>query len=465
MTAFQLQTPFAFFVDTNGKPLDAGYIWIGAANTNPEETQIPVFWDDALTIPAVQPIRTVGGYPSRNGSAAQVFAGQYYAITVRNKHGELVFSNAFAADMVAAQLLTMAANRVEQTFDTVYGTSLYPLNFDPASAALMLVTLNGVVQSAGDHFSLAAMPSAPSGKGIQFVDTAIPTGYRVDVVFDKPINYAVANQVSMDFATLAEFQAAVTAGLSLPDGRLVTAAGTGYVAETGAVVTSIPAGWRPARRVWTEAELIATTDPVSPGQEIIEVNVADEIVFYRREPGAAGPDDITAGDGSDWAKASLTSADLLAAVTDVTTAAEFITYAAGQFTPVLTALTPGTMSVSGGTTRGSYTRIGNRVFVDIAFVGVTVSLGTASGEIIISGLPYTSAANTYGHGQLRRSDGVDLRDLSSGVPANVSYRVAPSDTKGRLFIIPANANAFNAPVARLGATVTLEIVGSYEVLP
>ena len=270
---------------------------------------------------------------------------------------------------------------------------------------------------------------------------------------------------NLNYATMADFIYAVNSGFSMTDGHAVIVAGISYIADSASAIAGIPAGWRPAQRIWTEAELIATTDPVSPGVEIIEVNVADEIIFYRREPGAAGPDDIQAGDGSDWAKASLTTADLLGAVTDVTTAAEFITYAAGQFTPVLTAATPGTMSVSGGTTRGSYTRIGNRVFVDIAFVGVTVSLGTASGEIIISGLPYAAAANTYGHGQLRRADGVDIQDASSGVPANVSYRVAPSDTKGRIFIIPANANAFSAPVARLGATVTLEIVGSYEVLP
>lgn len=316
MTAFQLQTPFAFFVDTNGKPLDAGYIWIGAANTNPDETQIPVFWDDALTIPAVQPIRTVGGYPSRNGSAAQVFTGQYYAITVRNKYGELVFSNAFAADMVAAQLLTMAANRVEQTFDTVYGTSLYPLNFDPASAALMLVTLNGVVQSAGDHFSLAAMPSAPSGKGIQFVDAAIPTGYRVDVVFDKPINYAVANQVSMDFATLAEFQAAVTAGLSLPDGRLVTAGGVPYVAETAAAVTGLPAGWRNAGYVYTFAQVQAWPTKFQEGAQYITVNDGGYYVTYERDPTGASTD-LTTIYGEAFIKRGVNAADFATLANDL----------------------------------------------------------------------------------------------------------------------------------------------------
>lgn len=270
---------------------------------------------------------------------------------------------------------------------------------------------------------------------------------------------------NLNYATMADFIYAVNSGFSMTDGHAVIVAGISYIADSASAIAGIPVGWRPAQRVWTEAELIATTDPVSPGVEIIEVNVADEIIFYRREPGAAGPDDITAGDGSDWAKASLTAADLLGAVTDVTTAAEFITYAAGTFTPVLTAATPGTMSVSGGTTRGSYTRIGNRVFFDIAFAGVTVAIGTASGAINITGLPYTSAANTYGHGQLRRADGVDLRDAALAIPANVSFRIPASGALGTLWTVSANAAGGNIGVGKLGATVTLEIVGSYEVNP
>jgi len=270
---------------------------------------------------------------------------------------------------------------------------------------------------------------------------------------------------NLNYATMADFIYAVNSGFSMTDGHAVIVAGISYIADSASAIAGIPVGWRPAQRIWTEAELIATTDPVSPGVEIIEVNVADEIIFYRREPGAAGPDDIQAGDGSDWAKASLTTADLLGAVTDVTTAAEFITYAAGTFTPVLTAATPGTMSVSGGTTRGSYTRIGNRVFFDIAFAGVTVAIGTASGAINITGLPYTSAANTYGHGQLRRADGVDLRDAALAIPANVSFRIPASGTIGTLWTVSANAAGGNIGVGKLGATVTLEIVGSYEVNP
>lgn len=53
--------PFEYFTDTNGDPLDDGYIYVGVANLDPETNPISVFYDSALTIPVAQPIRTVAG--------------------------------------------------------------------------------------------------------------------------------------------------------------------------------------------------------------------------------------------------------------------------------------------------------------------------------------------------------------------------------------------------------------------
>lgn len=92
--AFELSNPFPTFTDLNGEPLENGKIFIGKINLNPETNPVPVFFDGALTIPAVQPIRTIAGYPSRDGTPGQLFVSDIdLSITVRDKNDKLVFSN------------------------------------------------------------------------------------------------------------------------------------------------------------------------------------------------------------------------------------------------------------------------------------------------------------------------------------------------------------------------------------
>lgn len=85
--------PFQIFTDTSGKPLDNGFIYVGEPGLNPETNPVQVYWDPELTSPAAQPIRTLGGYPSRNGTPARVFlSGTTNSITVRSKKGELIYT-------------------------------------------------------------------------------------------------------------------------------------------------------------------------------------------------------------------------------------------------------------------------------------------------------------------------------------------------------------------------------------
>jgi hypothetical protein len=85
MTTTQVAPPYPIFTDVDGTPLNDGYIYLGFVNTNPELQPIPAYWDSALTIPAAQPIRTVNGYPSRQGSPAQLYTNGTFSITIRNK--------------------------------------------------------------------------------------------------------------------------------------------------------------------------------------------------------------------------------------------------------------------------------------------------------------------------------------------------------------------------------------------
>ena len=92
MSALSVQPPFPAFADADGQPLEDGYIWIGTVNLNPITNPIVAYWDSALTIPAVQPIRTSGGYPVYQGTPANIYVNSDYSIQVQNKNGSVVYS-------------------------------------------------------------------------------------------------------------------------------------------------------------------------------------------------------------------------------------------------------------------------------------------------------------------------------------------------------------------------------------
>lgn len=96
-----IQFPFPQFFDTDGDPLDAGYVYVGEVGQDPETHPIALFWDEALTIPAAQPLRTRAGYISRSGTPARVYVSQDdYSMTVRSSRRVLVLhERAVAASM------------------------------------------------------------------------------------------------------------------------------------------------------------------------------------------------------------------------------------------------------------------------------------------------------------------------------------------------------------------------------
>lgn len=92
MSALSIQPTFPTFTGTDGLPLEAGYIWLGTANLDPQGNPINVYWDAALTIQAAQPIRTLNGYPSRSGTPARLYVNSDYSIRVQDSKGSQVYS-------------------------------------------------------------------------------------------------------------------------------------------------------------------------------------------------------------------------------------------------------------------------------------------------------------------------------------------------------------------------------------
>lgn len=90
MSVTQIAVPYQVFTDTDGTPLNNGYLYIGEANQNPELKPITVYWDAENTAPAPQPIRTSGGFPVRMGTPAVLYTNKAFSITVKNKKQKLV---------------------------------------------------------------------------------------------------------------------------------------------------------------------------------------------------------------------------------------------------------------------------------------------------------------------------------------------------------------------------------------
>lgn len=92
MSAAAITQPFPIFNDADGQPLDGGYIWIGLDNLPPQTNPTTVYWDEALTQPAAQPVRTRGGYPVNNGTPGRLFVTGGYNFLILDNAGRLIFS-------------------------------------------------------------------------------------------------------------------------------------------------------------------------------------------------------------------------------------------------------------------------------------------------------------------------------------------------------------------------------------
>lgn len=105
MSVLSVQSPYPIFTDTDGDPLESGYIWVGVANLDPQTNPLAVYWDAALTMPAVQPIRTLAGYPSQAGSPGRIYTNADHSIRVQNKRGTTIFTAGNVGDRFSADLI------------------------------------------------------------------------------------------------------------------------------------------------------------------------------------------------------------------------------------------------------------------------------------------------------------------------------------------------------------------------
>lgn len=87
----QIGNPFAYFAGLDGRALELGKIYIGVAGQDPQTNPQNVYWDEAGTQIAAQPIRTAAGTPMNNGTPARIYVSGSFSIRVRTQSDVQVF--------------------------------------------------------------------------------------------------------------------------------------------------------------------------------------------------------------------------------------------------------------------------------------------------------------------------------------------------------------------------------------
>jgi hypothetical protein len=134
--ALAITSPLPQFFDLDGDPLQGGRLYFGEAGQNPETDPITVYWDEAATQPAAQPVSTVNGYivrgSSTSGTPTLIYATAAFSLTVRDRRGQLVLyvpdSSNISNDQTLLDLINALRADLANTSDATKGAGLPGFN-------------------------------------------------------------------------------------------------------------------------------------------------------------------------------------------------------------------------------------------------------------------------------------------------------------------------------------------------
>lgn len=238
----RLVNPVPLFLDGRGALLDAGFVYLGDVGTDPEivGNRIDVFWDKALTIPAVQPLRTLGGVIVNGGNIGFVyFAEPDFSISWRDADNTLVAFIASAFDLggVSYQPLDSDLTAIAALATTAFGRSFLALA--DAAAARALLGLGSAAT-----FDEATAAQYRSNTADKVITTDAAWGAAASVALAQ-----VAGAVAVDLNTGINFTLAMTGtpwSLSSPTNAKDGQSGKIEITQdgTGSRLLTYGVGWK-----------------------------------------------------------------------------------------------------------------------------------------------------------------------------------------------------------------------------
>jgi len=94
MSLISIKSPFPYFQDIDGNPLESGTVYIGVAGVDAESNPKTVYWDVALSSAVSQPISTKSGFLVNSDVFGNIYSPDNdYSIKVKNKNGTVVYSS------------------------------------------------------------------------------------------------------------------------------------------------------------------------------------------------------------------------------------------------------------------------------------------------------------------------------------------------------------------------------------
>jgi len=88
----EIINPFDLYFGQDGRPINAGSLYVGVAGLDPQTNPVDVFYDREMTIPAQQPLNISGGYVWNCCAPTKIFAAPAdYSFKVLDRNGAQVF--------------------------------------------------------------------------------------------------------------------------------------------------------------------------------------------------------------------------------------------------------------------------------------------------------------------------------------------------------------------------------------
>ena len=227
MTAMPVAIPYPVFYDRDGQPLDNGSVYIGVANLDPVTNPLQVYYDDALTITAAQPLKTSNGYVYRNGTPTSLYVNASYSLRVQDADKTTVYNVAEVEQALPAIQVadSMAELRLISTGELVQMTGYY----DPGDGGGGVFVWDAASTEADDG-GLYILPTGHTGAGRwkRIVESDLVNvrawGAKNQAGFDnRPAFQAAIDALTVDSYSYnnagAGYGALNPSGLYVPEGR------------------------------------------------------------------------------------------------------------------------------------------------------------------------------------------------------------------------------------------------------